>query len=195
MLAFCNPHAMPVLDEEHKLEMGLGTEGVMYDLAMLLGHVTRHLGLAVVAVWFVSPLVPFHSPMPELIPLRPTRVHLAVQTLKDADRLCAAQIGYSGLAPSELLAWRIIVHTPGRDSIFAELIRSPSRVTQLYGLIGLKLTNQDLYEVAARGLALDQSLVPTTIGCIVSDSHMADVLVQIREGIWTREFLTGRFNR
>jgi hypothetical protein len=167
----------------------------MSNVAIGVGRILGHLGLAIGAVWLVSPIVPFYSPFPDIVQTPPSRAQLAFQTLQEADRLYAAQIGYGGTAPPELLAWRLILHTPDRDSLFLELARSPSRVAQLYGLIGLYLVNPSFYARAATALARDGSSVPIMIGCIAWDTPMAVLLAEIDEGLWTREFLTGQLRR
>lgn len=167
----------------------------MLDAVGVLARAMSHVGAAVLALWLISPVVPLRSPFPQLTPVAPTRVQLAAATLRQADRLHAAQTGFGGTAPAEVLAWRLLLHAPDADSLFLDLTRAPSRVAQLYGLIGLHVSNPKLYQSALVRARQDGSSVPTVVGCIVFEQPMADVLAEIDRGIWSREYLTGRLHR
>lgn len=167
----------------------------MAELAAVIGRLLGQVAVTVAVLWLVAPVPPLAAPVPALRAGSPLKIDLAVATLRQADRLYAAQVGYAGLAPAELLAWRLIAHAPARDSLFLALTRSPSRVAQLYGLIGLHASSRDLYRPVASALARDGSTVPVMVGCEAGDQPMPTVLAEIERGVWSREFLTGRLLR
>ena len=131
-------------------------------------------------------------------PRRASAVELAAEVLRSSDRLYAAQVGYGGFNPPQVLAWRIVLLSPRADSIFMDLLRSGTRPGQLYGLAGLRwlqeIGNLDRgsYEAAARGLRTSEEMVPTLIGCIGAPQSVKTLVTEIDSGIWSRELLTGR---
>jgi hypothetical protein len=163
----------------------------------------RHPGLltALTLAWYLA-LVAWVGPVsrPEpLVLVRPIALaspseplDLAVNVLKAADRLYAAQIGYAGQHPPEALAWQVIARSNVADSVFKLLAEFPNRPTQLYALAGVHRTDAAAYrELAARQRALGGS-VATVVGCIVSTVPINPLVDQLDRGEWTTELLMGR---
>ena len=167
----------------------------MMKVASFAMSLAGHVGVAIAAVWLVPRVVAIYEPLPLFMPVPASKVELAMVTLRQSERLYAAQIGYAGIAPAELLAWRLIWYRRDADSLFLELTRGPSRVGQAYGLIGLYTVNRELYQKARQAAARDGSTVPTMVGCIGWDQPMATLLGEIDQGVWSREFVSGRLER
>jgi hypothetical protein len=119
-------------------------------------------------------------------------VALAIHVLRGATRFNAAQIGFAGIAPPELLAWRTIADSPQAESLFAGLAVEGTRPGRLYGLAGLYWANSQRYAALGNRLLLEGGIVPVGRGCILMDQPVEQVLAEIGRGRWSREFLVGK---
>jgi hypothetical protein len=117
---------------------------------------------------------------------------LAIAVLRTSDHFTSAGIGYTGITPNEVLAWRVIFNRPDADSIFQDLLNTSTAAGQLYALAGLRFSNSGAFSKAAARLQGKLSLVQTVRGCIVSTQTVAEVVGEIRQGDWVREFIAGR---
>jgi hypothetical protein len=75
---------------------------------------------------------------------------LATAVLRTSDRFTSAGVGYAGLTPNEVLAWRIIFFSPKRDDIFKQFLATASASGQLYALAGLRLSDSAAFARAAQ---------------------------------------------
>jgi hypothetical protein len=141
------------------------------------------------------------APRPESQPNPSTispSLGLAVEVLRSAERFSAAQVGYAGVTPPEVLAWNVILRNEHADSVFRALVVAPGHATQLYALAGLrflvdvKRTDPEAYRAAVRALGHSREPVWKTVGCIGSQSPLADLVHEVDEGTWTQEFVAGR---
>jgi len=152
--------------------------------------------VAVVALVIVPPPGPTIHPQVSGPPILSTV--LAAQVLRDASEFSAAQVGFGGFTPPEVLAWRVVLHSDQADSIFQALITTGTPATELYGLAGLQFLLQfrngdsSFYRAALWRLERSSELVRTQIGCIGSASPMKRLAREVDRGSWTREFLAGR---
>jgi len=147
------------------------------------------------------PAVNAPSPSPMEHPLRKSRIlqlSLAAEVLRSAYAFNAAQVGYGGITPTEVLAWRVIVQSPTRDSLFRDLLMTGTLAGQLYALAGLRYdlyvvgSDSSAYWSASARLHRNFQWVPTAIGCIGGSSMQNELAKEIDSGSWTREFITGR---
>jgi len=159
----------------------------------------RFLGLAGL-VWsfaalrvFAPALVPVdrHDAQPHVY-LPATPIQLAAATLRFAESFDAAQVGFAGITPPEVLAWRIILQNPHRDSIFTTILSDASRPGQLYALAGLYFTDRAAYYRAARDQRRRGGDISSTIGCIGAQRSVTSIIEEMDKGWWTQEFLAGR---
>ena len=112
--------------------------------------------------------------------------------LRTADHFTSAGIGYAGITPNEVLAWRVVFNRPDADSIFQDLLNSSTIAGQLYALAGLRFTNSVAFAKAAARFQGNLGLVETIRGCIGSTQPMAELVEDIKQGDWVREFIAGR---
>lgn len=120
-------------------------------------------------------------------------IMLAVKYLMHTDRFYAASVGYAGLTPPQVLAWQVVLHDPHAVQIFKTLSGDLStNAGRLYGLAGLYVVDRDEYRVMATELRRWGGIVSTMQGCIVSDRSAADIIAEMDQGEWSREFLAGR---
>ncbi len=133
-------------------------------------------------------------------PFRNAPVELALEVLGASDRLFAAQVGYAGLNPPEVLAWRVLLISPRADSLFFELLNRGTRPGQLYALAGLRWLREfgrldpKRYSAALQRLESGprDEMVPTQIGCIGAAQSLRSLLTEVNSGLWGRELLIGR---
>jgi len=133
-------------------------------------------------------------------PLRNPPVELAIEVLSASDRLFAAQVGYAGLNPPQVLAWRVLLISPHADSLFSELLDRGTRPGQLYALAGLRWLREfgrldpKRYSAALQRLESGprDEMVPTQIGCIGGAQSLRSLLAEVTSGLWGRELLSGR---
>src|SRR6266516_85413 len=70
---------------------------------------------------------------------------LAVAILRTSDHFTSAGIGYAGVTPNEVLAWRLIFKRPDADSLFQDLLNTATVAGQLYALAGLRFSNSGAF--------------------------------------------------
>ncbi len=132
------------------------------------------------------------EPERQVVPGAPHPLAIAVAILRTADHFTSAGIGYAGITPNEVLAWRVIFNRPDADSIFEDLLNTATVAGQLYALAGLRFSNSGAFPKAASRLQGNLGIVQTIHGCIVSTQTVAEVVREIRQGDWVREFVAGR---
>jgi hypothetical protein len=117
---------------------------------------------------------------------------LAEAYLATADRLYAAQVGFAGITPPQVLAWRIILQDPGAEAVFRRLLQVGTRPAKVYALAGLEWLESTAYPKAAAQLRAEGGDIQVTIGCVPSTQPLALVLDQIAEGHWATEFVLSK---
>jgi hypothetical protein len=126
------------------------------------------------------------------IPPEDASVALPYAILDRANGFYAAAVGFAALTPDEVLAWRVISHSPRGQATFEDLFRTASVPGKLYALAGLWLGDRERFHWAAKVLAAQGGTVRTMRGCIMAQEPVARLIKQIEEGTWSREFLMGR---
>ena len=158
--------------------------------ARQLGLLSVTLTWSLAAIWLLRPARPAPS-VP--VPIHHnTALELAATVLREADRFYAAQTGYGGFNPPEVLAWRYILPSDRADSVFKAILHDGPRPGQLYALAGLYLIDSVAYKRESRRLRSLAGDVPTVIGCIVGARSVSSVLDDMDRGWWTKEFLAAR---
>ena len=122
----------------------------------------------------------------------PQSLAIAVAILRTSDHFTSAGIGYAGITPNEVLAWRVIFNRPDADRIFQDVLNTATVAGQVYALAGLRFSNSGAFTKAAARLQGNLGLVQTIRGCIVSTQTVAELVEDIRQGDWVREFIAGR---
>ena len=117
---------------------------------------------------------------------------LATAVLRNSDHFSSAAVGYAGTTPQEVLAWGVIFRSPRRDHIFEDLLATASLSGQLYALAGLRLGAPADFARAAAWMRGNAGMVRTVRGCIVSTEAIGEIVDQIEQGAWTRDFLERR---
>ena len=118
-------------------------------------------------------------------------VALPYTILDRANGFYAAAIGFAAITPDEVLAWRVISHSPRGQATFEDLFRTASVPGKLYALAGLWLGDRERFRRAAEVLVAQGGTVRTMRGCIMAQEPVARLIKQIEAGTWSREFLMG----
>ena len=121
----------------------------------------------------------------------PDPVTLATTVLRTSDHFSSAAVGEAAIPSEEMLAWRIIYSSPRASEIFEDLLATASVPGQLYALVGLHSHGTTQFSAAAARLAASTGSVTMVRGCIVDRETVADLVKQIEQGYWTRDFLQG----
>jgi len=149
--------------------------------------------LAVIAILLkAQPRPAPHDPQPPDATADP--VTLAASILFHAGQLSSATAGYSGITPPEVLAWRVIVFSPGADSVFNSLANQASVAGRLYALAGVKVTDPVAFAKLALALQRRGGVVSTMDGCAMTTERVKDAVAQIDRGDWIRSFLSDSFH-
>ena len=117
---------------------------------------------------------------------------LSVAVLKQAESFKAAAVGVAGVTPNEVLAWRVIFNSPGRDEVFRDLLATGSPSGRLYALAGLWFEDANEFATAATAVRAQGGTVTTVRGCIATTESLRELVHQIESGSWSREFLAAR---
>lgn len=73
---------------------------------------------------------------------------------------------------------------PTPDAAFERLVRQPEPVGQLYGLIGLSLTNGKMFEAAVSGYEPPDTLIFVADKCEAHERYLPEVFAEIKNGDW-----------
>ena len=139
---------------------------------------------------FFDPSTPSPSPSPQ--PTGDQRLAMPVDVLTHAEGFYAASVGFAGMTPNEVLAWRAIAQSTDHQALFERLFMSASLPGRLYALAGLWLGDRAEFDRAARQLRANGGSVRTMRGCIMAEASVASLVAEIEKGNWSREFIMGR---
>ena len=113
------------------------------------------------------------------------------ETLLSADKFYGAHIGFGGITPPTVYAYRDLLDHPNADDMFKELIEEGTMPGRLYGLAGVYFTDpSSLPDLSRRFLESSES-VPAFFGCILSDTQVKDLAQRIVDGSLPRELRDG----
>src|ERR1051325_2694954 len=99
----------------------------------------------------VAPVAPLASKQD------PLSVSIAV--LKQSEAFKAAAVGEAGITPNEVLAWRVIFHSPDRYSVFRDVLATGSPSGRLYALAGLWFGNAAEFAAGAQKLRTEGGMI------------------------------------
>jgi hypothetical protein len=129
-----------------------------------------------------SSISPIHASQP---------LDIAVAILRNAERFSSAGVGYAGLTPNEVMAWRVVFFRGDAESTFKNLLETATPAGQMYALAGLRFGKPDVFTRAATRLEGRLDRVQTVRGCIGGSETIAELVAEIRKGDWVREYIAG----
>jgi hypothetical protein len=114
----------------------------------------------------------------------------AFQTLKNAEALESAYIGFAAMPSENLKSLREIMSSSEAESTLVLLYEQGNLTAKLYAIIGLQLLEQ---EDAARKLIQDArqfhgTTVRTMDGCVIFERPFDDLLQEVEEGRYAQLF-------
>ena len=119
---------------------------------------------------------------------------IAFAILQDADQFNAAAVGFAGVTPTEVMAWRVIFDRPDAEDEFLRLLDTARPAGQLYALAGLWMRDSRLFAREAARFRGRSDSVRTFSGCIVGTARFDELVAQISRGEWVREFFRARLS-
>ncbi|HYU22429.1 MAG TPA: hypothetical protein VEM60_04750 [Candidatus Dormibacteraeota bacterium] len=128
-------------------------------------------------------------PRPEL--RHAQQADLAVTILQNAEQFSSASVGYAGMTPNEVIAWRVIAFRADAESTFLKLLDTATPAGQLYALAGLRFRSNALFTREAEQFKSRSDKVHIISGCIVWSTPFDEIVTQIGRGEWVRSFVKG----
>jgi hypothetical protein len=109
------------------------------------------------------------------------------EILLSADKFYGAHVGFGGITPPTVFAYRDLLDRPNADDSFKDLIETATLPGRLYGLAGVYFTDpSSLPDLSRRFLESSES-VPAFFGCILSDTQVKELAQRIVDGSLPRE--------
>ena len=109
-------------------------------------------------------------------------VQAEYQALLTADTFMGASVGFGGITPETVLAFRTLLEHSQGNKYFELLLSRASLPGQLYGLAGIYLTDPQALPEAAQPYLNSSAEVPVIFGCIGGSMAVKDLADQIIDG-------------
>ena len=157
----------------------------------------RLVTLASLAWWFCLVAVVFPRMRSTLAPGRIEVSHaaepadLALTILQNAPQFSSASVGFAGITPNEVIAWRLLVFRADAESTLLRLLDTATPAGQLYALAGLRFRSTALFAQQAERFKGRLDQVPTVSGCLGGSATFGELVTQISRGEWVRGFVRG----
>jgi hypothetical protein len=111
------------------------------------------------------------------------------ELLKNADKFYGAHIGFGGITPPTVYAFRDLLDHPKADDSFKKLIESAMMPGKLYGLAGVYFTDPSSLPGLSQQFLESSETVPTLFGCILCDVEVKELAQRIVDGSLPNELL------
>ena len=133
------------------------------------------------------------TPPPERVelphPVKPA--DLAVTVVRNAEQFSSASVGYAGVTPNEVIAWRVLAFRADAETTFLKLLDTATPAGQLYALAGLRFRSTALFTREAKRFKNRSDEVPTVSGCMGWSARFDELVAQIGRGEWVQNFVRG----
>jgi len=103
-------------------------------------------------------------------------------TLKDAGTFKGSRVGYGGMTPPEVLAFRSLLGSSRSDCLYKRLLGEASTPGQLYALAGIYFTDPEGFAAAIQPYLESADQVETMFGCIVDKQVVSVIATSIASG-------------
>jgi hypothetical protein len=104
------------------------------------------------------------------------------QVLKAAETFKGASVGFGGLTPESVHAFRTLLEHPHGNRYFELLLARATLPGQLYGLAGIYITDLQSLPAAAQPYVNSGAEVPVIFGCIGGNMPVRDLADRIIDG-------------
>jgi hypothetical protein len=102
--------------------------------------------------------------------------------LKNADKFYGAHIGFGGITPPTVHAFRNLLDHPKANDGFKKLIENATMPGRLYGLAGVYFTDPSSLADLSQEFLGSSELVQALFGCILSDMEVKELAQRIVDG-------------
>lgn len=106
----------------------------------------------------------------------------AYSTVKTAERFSVGGVGYAGIPSRQETAFRQLLKQPEALVQCQKLLTEATPAGQLYGLLGLRLLDQQAFQAALPRYKDAKTDILTMSGCIVMHTTAAKLARQIEKG-------------
>ena len=106
----------------------------------------------------------------------------AYGTVKTAERFTVGGVGYAGIPSRQEAAFRQLLKQSEPLAQCQKLLTEATPAGQLYGLLGLRLLDQQAFQAALPRYKDAKTDIPTMSGCIVTHTTAAKLAKQIQNG-------------
>ena len=106
------------------------------------------------------------DPAPEAVVQARPSVRSAYRLLEQTERFASAHVGIAGAPSCQVMAFQEILRSRDAAGAFAALVANGTLEGQLYGLVGLYLTDRPEFDRLLPRYAMMTSPVRTELGCV-----------------------------
>lgn len=103
-------------------------------------------------------------------------------TVKSAERFTIGGVGIAGIPSRQETVFRQLLKQPEPLARCQKLITEATAAGQFYGLLGLRLLDQQAFQTALPRYKDSKTDIPTISGCIVMHTTAAKLAKQIEKG-------------
>ena len=104
------------------------------------------------------------------------------QTVRDAERFTIGGVGYAGVPSREETAFRQIIKQHGASVLCQKLLTEATPAGQLYGLLGLRILDEQAFKAALPRYKKSKMVVLTMSGCIGFPTSAGELVHKIETG-------------
>ena len=166
----------------------------LQDLAVLAA-VTAAGGFALIRAPASRPLSPALMLPPVVLDHAATPWDDAMNVLRTAPTFASASIGYGGIVPDAVVAWRTVLGHPMAVRFFLKLMHTATPEGRLYALAGLRALDPSLFRSAAEPHRRSRAPVKAMAGCLGFSMATADLVYELDRGMWIGEFVSASRSR
>jgi hypothetical protein len=116
----------------------------------------------------------------------------AFEILLKTDTFASTHVSADGRLSTQARAFRRVLDDPEASSAFGDLVRRGRMAGQLYGLLGLYLTDRAEFDREVGRYRHSKEPVNTLMGCIGDEWQVSAIVVDIESGIFPSMFASDR---
>jgi hypothetical protein len=103
--------------------------------------------------------------------------------LKETNQFCDTAVGYAGITPDEVKAFRTILNGHNADSLFKRLLEEAKMPAKLYALCGLYYTDEERFRKEVEKFKNSKEEVETFRGCIISTETVGSIVESKKDNV------------
>jgi hypothetical protein len=119
----------------------------------------------------------------------------AMNLLRTATIFSSAAVGFAGVVPDNVVAWRTVLSQPMAHTLFLDLLHTATPAGQAYALAGLRAISPASFHLWAQPFFNSEMVISTMVGCIISPMTTGAIVDQLQRGMWIGDFVTASRSR